>query len=318
MKAKALKLQQERQQYIGKIQELIYELKIESVMERELVGIAPDMTVMEAKDLMLQHQLNGLPVMEEQKLLGFITIADVIACLEKQFYDCRVREKMTGPPFISVYADESIVHALNKLSQSNKRRVLVFDHNENFVGIITAGDITTALLKAINLGFRQEEISQYRASHVFQDIESDETSLVLRYHVTARDFTHGGEASSKIKRAMQRLGANPQDVRKVAIAIYEAEMNLIIHTTNGGNIIAEFTPKKVTMTVSDEGPGIPDIAKAMEEGYSTSSMTIKSLGFGAGMGLPNIKRCMNEMKLESVVGEGPGKGTVLTMVLYPV
>ncbi|MDY0094585.1 MAG: CBS domain-containing protein [Candidatus Vecturithrix sp.] len=316
MKAKALKIQQERQQYIGKIQELIYELKIESVMEKNVVGIAPDITIMEAKELMLQHQLTGLPVMEGQKLIGFITIGDVIACLEKQSYECRVREKMVGPPFISVYADESIVHALNKLSQSNKRRVLVFDHDENFVGIITAGDITTALLKAINLGFRQEEISQYRASHVFQDIESDETSLVLRYRVVARDFTHGGEASSKIKRAMQRLGANPQDVRKVAIAIYEAEMNLIIHTTNGGNIIAEFTPKKVTMTVSDEGPGIPDIDKAMEEGYSTSSMTIKSLGFGAGMGLPNIKRCMDEMKLESVVGEGHGKGTVLTMILY--
>ncbi len=244
MKAKALKIQQERQQYIGKIHELIYELKIESVMEKNVVGIAPDITIMEAKELMLQHQLTGLPVMEGQKLIGFITIGDVIACLEKQAYECRVREKMVGPPFISVYADESIVHALNKLSQSNKRRVLVFDHNENFVGIITAGDITTALLKAINLGFRQEEISQYRASHVFQDIESDETSLVLRYRVVARDFTHGGEASSKIKRAMQRLGANPQDVRKVAIAIYEAEMNLIIHTTNGGHIIAEFTPKK--------------------------------------------------------------------------
>ncbi len=78
----------------------------------------------------------------------------------------------------------------------------------------------------------------------FRISESDETSLVLRYRVVARDFTHGGEASSKIKRAMQRLGANPQDVRKVAIAIYEAEMNLIIHTTNGGHIIAEFTPKK--------------------------------------------------------------------------
>ena len=317
MKAKALKLQQERQQYIGKIQELIYELKIESVMEKDVVVASPDMTIMEAKELMLKHQLTGLPVMDEEKLVGFITISDVIACLEKKSCDCRVHEKMAGPPFTSVYADESVVHALNKLSHSNKRRVLVFDHDEKFVGIITSGDITTALLKEINLGFRQEEISQYRASHVFQDIESDETSLVLRYHVAARDFTHGGEASSKIKRAMQRLGANPQDVRKVAIAIYEAEMNLIIHTSNGGNITAEFTPKKVTMTVSDDGPGIPDIEKAMEEGYSTSSMTIKSLGFGAGMGLPNIKRCMSEMKLQSTVGEGPGKGTTLTMILYP-
>jgi anti-sigma regulatory factor (Ser/Thr protein kinase) len=94
-------------------------------------------------------------------------------------------------------------------------------------------------------------------------------------------------------------------------------MNLIIHTTLGGQIKVECTPKKVTMTVTDNGPGIPDIEQAMTAGYSTSSMTVKSLGFGAGMGLPNIKRCMSEMKLESTVGEGPGKGTTLTMILYP-
>jgi CBS domain-containing protein/anti-sigma regulatory factor (Ser/Thr protein kinase) len=314
---KASSLQAERQQYIGKIQELIYELKIESVMRKKMVTVSPDSTITEAKDLLLQYHITGLPVIEEGGLVGFITMSDVIECLETQDHHYVVREKMAHPPFPSVYADDSVVHALNKLSQLDERRILVFDYNENFVGILTSGDITTGLLKAINLGFRQEEISQYRARHIFLDIESDETSLVLRYDVRAQDFTHGGEASSKIKRAMQRLGANPQDVRKISIAIYEAEMNLIIHTTHGGSITAEFTPKKVTMIVRDNGPGIPDIEKAMEAGYSTSSMMIKSLGFGAGMGLPNIKRCMSEMKLESVVGEGPGKGTTLTMILYP-
>ncbi len=306
----------DRQEYIGKIQELIYELKIESVMRRDMVIIAPEATVRDAKELLLKYHITGLPVIDGTTLIGFMTIANVMACLERQGYENIVKEHMTHPPFPSVYADDSVVHALSKLSQQDERRVLVFDHDENFVGIITSGDITTGLLKAINLGFRQEEISQYRARHIFQDIESDETSLVLRYTVKGGDFTHGGEASSKIKKAMQRMGANPQDVRKIAIAIYEAEMNLIIHTIRGGQIVAEITPKDVTMTVTDDGPGIPDIGKAMEAGFSTSSMTIKSLGFGAGMGLPNIKRCMSRMKLESVVGEGAGKGTTLTMVLH--
>jgi len=310
-------LQQERQQYIGKIQELIYELKIDSVMQKDVVVVSPETTVLEVKNLLLKHHITGIPVLADDKLAGVITISDVIECLERQNCDCLTGEKMAHPPFPSVYNDESVVHALNKLSHYNERRVLVFDHTDRFVGIITSGDITNGLLKAINLGFRQEEISQYRARHIFQDIESDETSLVLRYQVKNGDFIRGGEASSKIKKAMQRLGANPQDVRKLAIAIYEAEMNLIIHTTRGGNIMVEMTPKKVTMTVTDTGPGIPDIEKAMEAGYSTSSLTVKALGFGAGMGLPNIKRCMSEMKLESVVGEGPGKGTTLTMVLYP-
>ncbi|MBD3306734.1 CBS domain-containing protein [candidate division KSB3 bacterium] len=312
---KASTLQQERQQYIGKIQELIYELKIGSVMRKNVVSIAPDATINEVKDRLLQHHITGMPVIEGTNLVGFITIADVITCLEQKNQDCPVHTKMARPPFPSVYEDESVIHALNKLSQQDERRVLVFNHEDQFMGIITNGDITTGLLKAINLGFRQEEISQYRASHIFQDIESDETSLVMRYNVAARDFTQGGEASSKIKKAMQRLGAKPQDVRKSAIAIYEAEMNLIIHTARGGNITVEITPKKITMTVVDDGPGIPDIEKAMQEGYSTTSMTIKSLGFGAGMGLPNIKRCVNEMTLQSEVGEGPGKGTTLTLVI---
>ncbi len=310
-------LQQERQQYIGKIQELIYELKIDSVMQKDVVVVSPETPVLDVKNLLLQHHITGIPVLEGNKLVGVITIADVIECLEHQNYAGHAGEKMAQPPFPSVYHDESVVHALNKLSHSNERRVLVFDHDERFMGIITSGDITNGLLKAINLGFRQEEISQYRARHIFEDIESDETSLVLRYQVKGGDFIRGGEASSKIKKAMQRLGANPQDVRKLAIAIYEAEMNLIIHTTCGGNIMVEMTPKKVTMTVTDTGPGIPDIDRAMEAGYSTSSLTVKALGFGAGMGLPNIKRCMSEMKLESVVGEGAGKGTTLTMILYP-
>jgi CBS domain-containing protein/anti-sigma regulatory factor (Ser/Thr protein kinase) len=314
---KASSLQQKRQQYIGKIQELIYELKIESVMEKDLLSVGPESTVMEVKSLLTEHGITGVPVLEDGKLVGFMTILDVIECLESGQCECVVQKKMARPPFLSVYSDESIAHALNKLSEKHVRRVLVYDHQEHFVGIITSGDITKGLLKAINLGFRQEEISQYRARHIFQDIESDETSLVLRYKVDAGDFTHGGEASSKIKKAVQRLGANPQDVRKIAIAVYESEMNLIIHTTLGGQITVECTPKKVTMTVSDNGPGIPDINRAMEAGYSTSSMTVKSLGFGAGMGLPNIKRCMSDMKLESTVGEGPGKGTTLTMVLYP-
>ena len=313
----ASSLQQERQQYIGKIQELIYELKIDAVMQKDVVAVSPRASIREAKALLMQHHITGVPVLEGAELVGMVTLSDILEAFEQQNFDCAVQERMARPPFPVVYHDESVVHALNKLSHYHERRVLVFDHAEHFVGIITSGDITNGLLKAINLGTRQEEISQYRARHIFHDIESDETSLVLRYKVIGGDFMRGGEASSKIKKAMQRLGANPQDVRKIAIAIYEAEMNLIIHTTRGGHILAEITPKKVTMIVSDDGPGIPDIEQAMEAGFSTSSLTVKALGFGAGMGLSNIKRCMSEMKLESVVGDGPGKGTTLTMILYP-
>jgi anti-sigma regulatory factor (Ser/Thr protein kinase) len=172
------------------------------------------------------------------------------------------------------------------------------------VGILTGGDITRGLLEAIGLDYHAEEISRYRARHIFEDIVSDRTGLILRYRIKARDFSGGGSASSKIKRALDRLGAPPMIQRRVAIAAYEAEMNLIIHTDNGGELIAEIQPEVIRIVATDNGPGIPDIEQAMQPGFSTAPNWIRELGFGAGMGLANIKKCSDSMKLESQVGVG--------------
>jgi len=144
---------------------------------------------------------------------------------------------------------------------------------------------------------------------LFEDIESDRTSLILRYTIKMGDFLHGGSASSHIRRALLRLGANPQISRRVGIAIYEAEMNLIIHTNRGGEIRVEIEPHQISMQAVDDGPGIEDITLALKPGYSTATQEIRELGFGAGMGLVNIQRCVDEMKLESE----PSKGTRLRM-----
>jgi len=126
------------------------------------------------------------------------------------------------------------------------------------------------------------------------------------------DFMHGGAASSNIKKALLRLGANPQLARRVGIAVYEAEMNLIIHTDHGGSIHVEIEPHQISIYAWDDGPGIADTEEAMKPGYSTASEEIRELGFGAGMGLYNISRCVDEMKLESELG----KGTQLTMKVF--
>ena len=114
----------------------------------------------------------------------------------------------------------------------------------------------------------------------------------------------GGAASSAIKRALLRLGATPQIARRTGIAVYEAEMNLIIHTTNGGVIRVEIEPHQISINIYDDGPGIEDVNQAMRPGFSTASEMVRELGFGAGMGLVNIKRCVDTMRLESVLGKG--------------
>ncbi len=135
--------------------------------------------------------------------------------------------------------------------------------------------------------------------------------IILTYDISAEDFTRAGEASSDVKKMLKQIGVAPEIVRKVAIAMYEGEINMVIHA-DGGKITVTISPTQIHMVLADHGPGIADIDQAMQAGYSTAPDNIRSLGFGAGMGLPNMKKYSDEMTIDSVVGEG----TTVTMVVY--
>ena len=126
-------------------------------------------------------------------------------------------------------------------------------------------------------------------------------SLHYEYQVSGDDFTRAGEASSDIKNKLKQMGVSPSAVRKAAIAIYEGEINMVIHA-GGGAISVEILPDQIAMELIDHGPGIADIGLAMQEGYSTAPDAVRSLGFGAGMGLPNMKKYSDEMTLTYRLG----------------
>jgi serine/threonine-protein kinase RsbT len=127
--------------------------------------------------------------------------------------------------------------------------------------------------------------------------------MKLRFDVSGEDFSLAGKASSELKRTLSSLGIGPELVRRASIAMYEGEINMVIHA-GGGVAEAEIDAGSIVMTLSDTGPGIPDIALAMTEGWSTASDRFRELGFGAGMGLPNMKRNCDEFEIESEVGAG--------------
>lgn len=137
--------------------------------------------------------------------------------------------------------------------------------------------------------------------------------MVKHYEISGTDFANAGEASSDFKTMLKKIGVPADVIRKVAIAMYEAEINTVIHG-QGGTCDAELKPDSVIITFRDNGPGIEDIEKAMREGYSTASDEIRNLGFGAGMGLPNIKKYTDDMQIESEVGKGTT--VVLTIKLF--
>ncbi|MDN5344716.1 MAG: serine/threonine-protein kinase RsbT [Clostridia bacterium] len=135
--------------------------------------------------------------------------------------------------------------------------------------------------------------------------------LELTIPVRAWDFLAGGDGAARVRQVLQQVGFPPAVIRRVAIATYEAEMNIVIHS-QGGELKAQITPAVITIIARDTGPGIPDIDLAMQEGYSTAPREIQEMGFGAGMGLPNIRRCADELAIDSM----PGKGTVIKIVIY--
>ncbi len=128
-------------------------------------------------------------------------------------------------------------------------------------------------------------------------------SIHLHYDVPGDDFTRAGEASGAVKATLKQLGFKPDVIRRVAIAMYEAEINMVIHA-DGGTVDVDILPDLITVVHADRGPGIPDIEKAMQEGFSTAPENVRSLGFGAGMGLPNIKRYTDSMNIETELGVG--------------
>ncbi|MEW6441150.1 MAG: CBS domain-containing protein [bacterium] len=296
---------------ITRVQELIYELKIKQVMTSPVLTVTPETRMTQLKELLRTRRISGAPVLVEGKLVGIVSIEDLIKSLLDGRPDLPVGERMTES-IITVQEEESVVEAVKRFAEHGVGRLPVVDAHGRLTGILTGSDITRGLLNAIGLDYHEDEIRRYRASHIFEDIESQDTSLILRYKIKPCDFDRGGEASSKIRRALKRLGANPQVIRRVGIATYEAEMNIIIHTTHGGEIQVEIQPHRVQILATDQGPGIEDVRRALEPGYSTAPEWIRELGFGAGMGLHNISKCSDEMKL----GSTPGVGTRLQLVIF--
>ena len=130
---------------------------------------------------------------------------------------------------------------------------------------------------------------------------------------TGKKFAAAGDASMELKKELRALGFSPITIRKASIAMYEGEINMVIHA-GGGKASVTITPEQIEIVLKDQGPGIPDMEKAMAEGYSTATEEIRNRGFGAGMGLPNMKKNSDSFKIESVVG----KGTTVTMIVKTV
>ena len=288
---------------VTKVQELIYEMKVGQVMIRDVITIGIGSRMSDLRNLLREKRISGVPVVDDDQLVGLVSIEDFITCLADGNPECSVREQMSRD-VKTLYDTDPLVHAVQEFERCGYGRFPVIDRQTGkLAGIITKGDIVKGLLNKMEIDYHEEETQRRLIDHSFEEIITDDARFTLRYDIIGKDFDRAGESSSKLKKALKRMGIPPDILRRVAIATYEAEMNAVIYT-DGGKLVVRVTPERIAVEVSDSGPGIEDVAKAMKPGFSTATDWVRELGFGAGMGLPNIKKCADDMHLESTVGEG--------------
>jgi CBS domain-containing protein/anti-sigma regulatory factor (Ser/Thr protein kinase) len=295
---------------------MVYEITVGEVMAPKMVTAGPDQTMSEFRLLLRDNRISGTPVVENGKLVGMVSIEDLINALYDNAINTPIRERMKTK-VECLYSDELLVHCIAKFSKLGYRRYPVLNRENELVGIITKGSIVEGLLRKLEIEYEQHETKASLARQrptmrkFFEDVSADEISFTFKYHVAGQTLKDAGKAASELKNALKKLGVCPPLLRRIGVATYEAEINLASYT-KGGEIRAQVEKWGITVEVIDNGPGIPDVELAMKPGYSTAPDWVRELGFGAGMGLVNMKKCSDEMDLKSSVPDG----THLTMQFY--
>lgn len=282
--------------------ELIYRLKIKDVMSTNVITATKETTLREIQQIMRREKITGLPIVMGKRLIGLVSMDDIIQALDKGYIEDKASDHMSRN-LIILEDDMPISFAINYFDRYRYHRFPVLNKHKELVGMITNRDITATLLIEIN---RVVEELEKRNRKVEGTILSHE---MLTYYIMKNDFENAGHASTEIKKRLKSAQVAPQTIRRAAIASYELEMNLVVHS-EGGQLTAEYDADSLTITARDTGPGIENVDEALEAGYSTASEWIRSLGFGAGMGLPNVQSVADAFEITS-----SKEGTVVTATI---
>jgi CBS domain-containing protein/anti-sigma regulatory factor (Ser/Thr protein kinase) len=276
--------------------ELIYQLKIKDVMCQAVISGKPTDTMRHIQAVMRENYITGIPIVENRRLAGIVSIDDIVTALDKGYIDRPVSERMTRNVIV-LEDDMPLSFAISYLNKYRYGRFPVLNKRQELVGILTSKDVVRTLLVEMNREvLRLEKIYQNTAGLAgsFSEMEF----ATVRY-----DFELAGRASTEIKKALKQRNIDPKIIRRIAIASYELEINQVVHS-NGGTISCSIQPDRVVIAAVDNGPGIADVNQALQEGWSTANEWIRSLGFGAGMGLANTKRVSDEFQIRSAAGSG--------------
>ena len=302
-----------RERQIRLVHELMYQIKVEEVMTRNVVCFPSASTFRQIQLCMKNRGFSGTPIVDNGDLVGIVSIDDIITAFDKGYIDQPVSGYMTHN-VVTVPASNSVITASNIFHKYRYGRLPVVSAagSRHLVGILTFSDILSHLLLRVNS--IAEGVEEQESKAVDQVLRTAKD--VLRFELAPDNFDLAGMASTTIKKHLGACGVPTALVRRIAVICYEAEMNVIIHSL-GGYLEVHILGDRVVISAVDEGPGIPDIEKAMQPGFTTANEKIRALGFGAGMGLSNMKRCADLFSVRSSMETGTEVEAVVLLETTP-
>ncbi|MDK2872186.1 MAG: hypothetical protein PWQ16_1538 [bacterium] len=301
--------------YLSEYKKIFSFMTADEVMKKDLITLTPEDKLSEARKIMRDKRISGVPIVDsEGKLVGLVSTERIIRALEEGVIDKKVGEYMTTRERI-VYLKpedtfEKIVETFEKYRYG---RYPVIDKDGKLVGLITKHDILRAILRrlhSIYIHDKRREMFLSKEVSILTGEEFVESKASFRYEINTTSIAEAGEGSTFLKKVLEKRNYPKPFIRRVSIGTYEAEVNVVIHAGGKGLILAFFEDDRVVVLVRDWGPGIEDVDLAMKEGYTTAPDSVRELGFGAGMGLPNMRRVADRLIILSQIG----KGTKVEMV----
>lgn len=286
------------------IKEMITRLKVRDAMNTMVLSGKPNATLREIQNIMRENKISGVPICNSDgTLVGMITVDDIIKALDGNYIN-DVAAKYMSRSIITLEASMPLSMALSYFDKYQFRRFPIVDCDNKLTGIISGRDILSKMLELFN-----QEIGKLEELIPEEKMTSQEF-YYKKYSVAAKDMDNAGNASGEIKQFCEKSGFGRKLCRRIGVAAFELEINIAVHS-DGGTIAISQKGNELQIISQDIGPGIENIELAMQEGHSTANDWVRSYGFGAGMGLPNIKRVSDVFDISS----GPG-GTQVTATFF--
>lgn len=292
---------------LEKYKSFFNDLTAGKIMNKMIIYLKEENKISEAKSIMKNEKISGIPIVDDSKnLINLVSTEDIITALERGIIDCEIKE-LGRKEIVAFNENENFEKILEFHARYAYGRYPVINNEGKLLGIITKHDLLYAVVSKLSVLYlhderRREILDSPLSIYIKNNLKQNRPQFV--YNINNNDVNSAGEGSAFLKNYLIENGVNKVLVRKISIATYEAEVNVVIHGGGIGKIVVNQTEDSIIVFVEDIGPGIENIEKALEPGFSTAPEYIRSLGFGAGMGLPNIKRFADKLVITSEKNNG--------------